>query len=348
MIESRRCWMNGFESFAVLFGLCVVTVGGCSKPTSKVVAICREPDPASRSAAEVVRNVLEGLQHQELQALWTFLPPSFRTDAEELTHEVGEKLDDQNWGPFVETCHKAREVVSRLIKQFEQDGTAVDEPDRELLARLRDVEQLLYWILKSDLGNVARMRQLDGGQLLSQISKAFQVRAAHRALDGEGVEGNPFSMLGGVKVALLSESADDSVVLNVTWPGQEPTQHNFVRVEEHWIPQSLAEAWPTEFPKVREQCLAWADELRSHPEPWHARLREVDHLLDELAATKSLAETRQVWQVGATRLVVTWFGVTTSDPPKTEEIPVETRLPTKPARVKRPDTEVLLPDEPQK
>ena len=206
MIGSRRYWTNSIECFAVLFGLFVVTVGGCSKPTSKVVGICREPDPASRSAADVVRDVLEGLQHQELQALWTFLPPSFRTDAEGLTHEVGERLDDQSWGPFVETCHKAREVVSRLIKQFEQDGTAIDEPDRELLARLRDVEQLLYWILKSDLGNVARLRQLDGSQLLSQISKAFQVRAAHRALDGEGVEGNPFSMLGGVKVALLSES----------------------------------------------------------------------------------------------------------------------------------------------
>lgn len=331
----------------MLVSLCVVAVGGCSKPTPKVIVTCREADPASGNAAEVVRNVLEGLQHHELQALWAFLPPSFRADVENMTHEFGERLDDQSWRPFVATCHKACDVVSRLIKQFESDGMAIDEPDRELIARLRDIEQLLYWVQKSDLSEAARLRHLDGEQLLSQISKAFQARAAHRAVDSEGVESSPFSMLGGVKVE-LSESTADSALLTMQWPGQEATQHKFVRVEEHWIPQTLAEAWPTEFPKVREQVLAWADELRANPEPWHARLREIDQLLDELAVTKSLAETRQVWQAGASRLVVAWFGMTTPEPPKTEEIPVESPAPAKPVRVKKPDTEVLLPDEPQK
>ena len=131
---------------------------------------------------------------------------------------------------------------------------------------------------------------------------------SHGALGDTGLGGNSFARFGDVKVE-LSEAKEDSALLTVQWPGQEPTRHEFVRVEKRWIPKSLAEAWPTEFPKVREQCLAWADELRTNPEPRHARLRELDELLDELAETKSLAEARQVWQDGASRLVVAWFGL---------------------------------------
>lgn len=346
MRASRRCWTNYLECFAVLAGVCVVACGGCSKPNSEVV-ICREEGPTPVDAAEVVRNTLAGLQHHELQALWAFLPPSFRSDVEKLTHEIGERLDETSWRPFVATCQKAREVVSLLIKQFEGKDQAMDEPDRELIARLRDLEQLLFAIQKSDLSDVARIRQLDGRRFLSQISHAFQSAAAHEALKGAGLGNDSFSTLREVTVE-LTESAGDTAVLTVQWPGQEPTQHKFVRVEAHWIPQTLAEAWSTEFPKVREQCLAWADELRVNPEPWHARLREIDQLLDELAATKSLAEARQVWQAGASRLVVEWFGISRPEPPQTEVISVESSPPTKPARVKKPDTEVLLPDEPEK
>lgn len=344
--EQERCTTR-LKYFAVLIGLCVAVVGGCSKQTAKVLPTCIEKSEDPVDAADAVRRVLLGFQQNELQAFWVFLPQSFRSDVDHLAREFGERSEDKSWRPFVATCRKAREVVSKLIKQFEREGQAIDDVDRELIDRLRDTEQVLYWILKSDLSDLTRLRQFDGTIFLSQISKALQTRAAHHSIDGVDAKYSPFSMLHDVKIELL-DSTEDSAVLTVQWPGQEPTQHKFVRVEEHWIPQTLGEAWPTEFPKVREQVLAWADELHSNPEPWHARLREIDQLLDELAATKSLAETRQVWQAGASRLAVAWLGLAVSEPLKAEEIPVESPSPTKPVRMKKPDTEVLLPDEPEK
>lgn len=345
MIVSQRRLLHCLALPTLTVVLYLAAGSGCSKPEPKPPISLGPKVPAT--ADESVRNVLAGLQRHELQALWEFLPLSFRFDVQELTRRFALRLDKRSWGPFVTTCQKARHVVAQLVRNGDEAGDGVPESDRQLLARLRDVEQLLQAVCESDLNDVSRFRRLDVSSFLSQIGNAFLAAAARGVLDGAGLEGDPFSTLGEVTVELL-ESAGGTAVLNVKWPGQEPTQHKFVRVEEGWIPQTLAEAWPTEFPKVREQCLVWADELRANPEPWHARLREIDQLLDELAVTKSLAETRQVWQAGASRFVVAWFGMTIPEPPKTEEIPVESPVPAKPVRVKKPDTEVLLPDEPQK
>ncbi len=347
MTVSRRCLAERFEFLVVLASLCAATSVGCSKSKPEVIVVCREEGPTPVDASESVRNVLAGLRREELQVLWEFLPPSYRSDVEKLVHDFGSRLDEKSWEPFVATCRKARLVTLQLIQRVDEAGESADESDRELAARLRIVAQLLSAVCESELSDVARLRRLDALRFLGDTGHALLAALLHGALGDAGFGGDSFSQFGEVQVE-LSDSAGDSSVLSVQWPGQEATQHKFVRVEERWIPQTLAEAWPSEFPKVREQCLAWADELRSNPEPWHARLREIDQLLDELAATKSLAETRQVWQTGASRLAVTWFGMTSPVPPQTEESPAESPPSAKPVRVKRPDTEVLLPDEPQK
>ena len=342
MIVSRRYLAGRSEFFAVLIGLIVVTTGGCSKPESS--GTVSGEAPVTADADEAVRNVLAGLQRQELQALWEFLPPSYQADVQELLHDFGERLDEKSWDPFVATCQKARLVTAQIVRKLDE---ASNESDHELAAQLRDVEQLLSALCESELSNVARLRKLDAVRFLDGTGNRLIAALSHGALGGTGLPGNSFAQFGEVKVE-LSESTKDSAVLTVQWPGQEATQHKFVRVEQHWIPQTLAEAWPTQFPIVREQCLAWADELRTHTEPWHARLREIDQLLDELAATKSLAETRQVWQTGALRFAVAWFGTAIPNQPQSAEISIESSPPSKPIRTKRLDTEVLLPDEPQK
>ena len=352
MNVSRRCLAERFEFLVVLASLCVVAVVGCSKPESAVIVCAKVPVPPEADVA--VRNVLAGLQRKDLRALWEFLPPSYQADVQELLHDFGQRLDEKSWEPFVTTCRKARLVTQQMTRRLGESGDAANDSDRELVAKLRDVEQFLKVVCDSELSDVARLNNLDAFRFLGGTGNQLVEVVTHGTLGDSDLGTDVFSQFGAVKVELLESIGAsavlnvDSAVLNVQWPGQEATQHKFVRVEERWIPQTLVAAWPTEFPKVREQCLAWADDLRANPEPWHARLREFDQLLDELAATKSVAETQQVWQSGASRLIVAWFGVAPRDPPKTEEIPVESPLPTKPARVKRPETEVLLPDEPQK
>lgn len=342
MNASRQLLRHWTALLTVAAIFCLSVNHGCSKSEPKPTVSLGPKVPTA--ADEAVRNVLAGLQRHDLRTLLEFLPPSYRGDIQELVRRFSIRLDDRSWKPFVTTCQKARKVVAQLARSSGGTGDELSEADRKLVAQLHGIEQLLQAVCESDLSDVARFRRIEVFEFLSQTGNSFLVAASHGALDGAGLESDPFSTFSDVKVESL-ESAGGTAVLNVQWPGQEPTRHNFVRVEDQWIPQSLAEAWSTEFPTVREQCLAWADELRSNPEPWHARLRAIDGLLDELAATKTLAETRQVWQIGVSRLAVEWFGGMVVDPSKAADIPIESSQPLKPARVKRPETELLLPDE---
>ncbi len=344
MIAPQGCLTYRVELLMALACLCFVFSSGCSKPDTEVTVCVRKNPP---TADEAVRQVLAGLQRQELEELWEFLPRSYQRDVETLVENFGERLDERSWEPFGATCRKAKAVVSQIGRDAAASSQEASDSEKEWTTNLRSIEQLLDALCESRLMDVQHLRVFHARSFLSMTGNKMVAALSQGALGDAGLGADSFSRFGEVKVA-LTESSGDSALITVQWPGQDPTQHHFVCVEHRWIPQTLAEAWPTEFPKVREQVLAWADELRANPEPWHARLREIDQLLDELAVTKSLAETRQVWQAGASRLVVAWFGMTIPEPPKTEEIPVESPAPAKPVRVKKPDTEVLLPDEPQK
>lgn len=324
--------------------ICFVAGGGCSKPEPKVPDYVRKSPP---TADEAVKQVLAGLQRQELDELWEFLPRSYQRDVEKLVQDFGERLDERSWEPFRTTCKKARDVVSRIGRNAVASSQEANDSENELTTQLRFIAQILDLLCDSRMMEIQHLRNFKARIFINMTGNKLVAAMSHGAFGDAGRGADSFLRFDEVQVA-LKEFNGDSALITVQWPGQEATEHRFLRVEHRWIPQTLADAWPTEFPKVRQQVLVWAEALRANPEPWHARLREIDQLLDELAATKSLAETRQVWQAGALRLAIAWLGATIPEPPKTEEIPVDSAPPSKPVRVKRPDTEVLLPDEPQK
>ena len=346
MKSSQRCLVSRIEFLAVLVSLCVVVSGGCSKPKPLVTDCPKSASP--ETADDAVREVLTGLQQQKIEELWHFLPIAFGEDIQQLVTEFAGRLDEKSWEPFVATCQKARTVVSKIVRDFDEADPSLSDSDRELVKQLRAVEKLLSVLCESELRSVPTMRALNVESYLTGTGNSLVAALSQGALFDAVLVNITFEQFGHVKVELV-ESVEDSAVVSVQWPGLEPTTHKFVRTRgSRWFPQTIVEAWPIEFPKVREQSLAWADGLRSNPEPWHARLREIDGLLDELAKTKSLAETRAVWQTGVSHLAVEWFGAIPVESPKVKEIPAESPSTAKPARVKRPDTEVLLPDEPQK
>ncbi|MBC7816667.1 MAG: hypothetical protein IAG10_07250 [Planctomycetaceae bacterium] len=323
--------------------------GGCSKPEAAKSPKLAE-SPESRlppvQADEAVRRVLRGLEQRQARALWEFLPPSYRRDVQQLARDVAERLDEKSWGPFVATWEKARQVLPKKLSSPtpSKSGDKERGPGTSLPFDPKALAQFLNAIGDSELSDLKRLRTIELDRFLDQTGDNLLATLGLIAVgDSNGSANDPFSQFGKVQVELTS-SAGGTGVVKIRWPEQEPTMHEFVRVEDQWIPQSLAEAWPAQFPEVRERSLAWADGVREHPDEWHARLREIDEWLDGLSVTKSDADARQVWQSGVSRLVVAWFGtVSPSEVPQGSE-----SNPPKPARVKRPDTEVLLPDEPGK
>lgn len=349
MFDTRKRWMNRLGWLAVCVGLSFGMNAGCSKPEAA------KPPEISKSAAsqslpvqadEAVRRVLHGLEKRQSRALWEFLPPSYRRDVQRLARDVAERLDEKSWGPFVATWQKARQALPKKLSSLtpaksddNERGAGTNLPfDPAALAQLLDV------IGDSELSDLQRLRSIELDRFLDQTGDKLLATLGRIAVGDANVSADdPFSQFGKVQVELTSSSVGSGVV-SIRWPEQEPTTQEFVRIEDHWIPKSLAEAWPAQFAEVRERSLAWANRVREHPDEWHARLREIDQWLDELAATKSDADARQVWQSGVSRLAIAWFGAASP----ADSTPRGEAAPPKPARAKRPETEVLLPDEPGK
>jgi hypothetical protein len=338
-------WQNQTR-LVVAVSIALIANFGCSnsKPEPAVVV---SPDPAGPETADAaVLSVFTGLQVENLLPMWDFLPPSYRGDLEQLVHEFGGRLDDTSWEPFVATCRKAHAVASQLARRFDHRVESPTESDRQWTSALHQTAQFLKVLCESELSAPAKLQQLDLPRFLGHTGHELLAAWSPREFGRPTGQSDLFSQLAAVRVE-LSSSSGDSAVVSVTWPGQEPTLHKFVLVEQHWIPRTLSESWPVEFPKVRAQVLNWAEGLRANPEPWHARLRDVDQWLDELAKTQSPEEARRVGQAGLSRLLVSWLGLTVPESPKSAQLPVESRPSETPKRIKRPDTEVLLPDDPE-
>lgn len=344
MFDKRHRWRNRLGWLAVSIGMC----GGCSKPeATKLPSASESPaNQVSPGADEAVRRVLRGLEKRQSRALWEFLPPSYRRDVQRLARDVAERLDEKSWGPFVATWQKARQVLPKKLSSLAPPKSGDNERSAEASVPFSPaaLAQLLDVIGDSELSDLQRLRSIELDRFLDQTGDKLLATLGRIAVgDANGSVDDPFSQFGRVQVELISSSGGTAFV-SVRWPEQEPTTQAFVRVEDHWIPQSLADAWPSQFAEVRERSLAWASSVREQPDEWPARLREIDQWLDELAATKSDDHARQVWQAGVSRLAIAWIGVA----PPADLTPRGDAAPAKPARVKRPETEVLLPDEPGK
>ncbi len=349
MLKTRHCLLIRLGMSLACVGLLIGMNGSCSKPEpAKPLDLLELPEnrllPAT--ADESVRRVLHGLEQRQARALWGFLPPSYRRDAQQLARDVAERLDEKSWRPFVATWQKARQVLPQKLSPLatlksggQESGSGTNLPfDPKALAQILDA------IGDSELSDLQRLRSIEFGRFLDHTGDKLMATLGRIAVgSSNGSAEDPFSQFREVQVELVS-SAGEGAAVRLRWPGQEPTTHEFVQVENQWIPKSLADAWPAQFAEVRENSLAWADSVREHPAEWHSKLHEIDEWLDKLAATKSDDDARQVWQSGVTHVAVAWLGtaLTSEAPQRTEPNP------PRPARVKRPETEVLLPDEPTK
>lgn len=128
MFASRCGWWRPIERFAVLMSVLLVALGGCTPPSLEEPGEKPERSAAARTdeADDAVRRVLAGLHRGELEALWDFWPPSYRHDLQQLVRDIGQRLDEPSWQPFVTTAQKARSVASRLARQISNSSPTPD------------------------------------------------------------------------------------------------------------------------------------------------------------------------------------------------------------------------------
>lgn len=338
---------------ATTVGLAAFFVGGCSELPPQNPVTTSESHPtavadgtnASKTLAadEAVRRVFQGLQTRQARAVWDFLPPSYRADIQQLVREVSSRLDERSWAKAVAVLRKARRVLSDKREVWSNVGT---KPNSGVSSesQLAVLVRLLNVLGKSELTDWQRLQEIDVGRFV-EVTGHEILDALAPPVSEHSQASDPFANFSKVEVTLVSAD-DELAVVRLRWPGQQPTDYDYVLVEQQWLPKSLADGWQTQIDELRTQCLAWADDSREHPERWETRLNELDRWLDEFAQAKSTTEIQTVWQRGWSQISAVWLGV----PLKSAAQNNSENPPTKPTatnktKTKIPDTEELLPDE---
>jgi len=264
------------------------TISGTDKTGNRTSA----PRAPAGSAAAAVLAVVDGLKENRLDAFWDFLPASYQKDLNDLVHRFAEKMDPQLWAKSVVTLRKLAHVLKEQneylvdirARQIESEDRKADR--KALAVEMTAIAELLETLLGSDLADLEKLKTVDGRKFLAGTGR--------RLLDQLRATGHdPFGELGDLselKVTLVS-SEGDSATLAIQGPEGLPKDHQFVRVEGKWIPQSIAADWYENMMQANARLSLLSPENLGEDKPQIlALLSAVDGVLDQMAAAKSQKE----------------------------------------------------------
>ncbi|MSR59901.1 MAG: hypothetical protein EXS05_20055 [Planctomycetaceae bacterium] len=300
------------------FLLCVALglLAGCAEkpaaPTPPVAPAKPKAPPAydatvtPATADAAILAVIEGVKQKHPEALWHFLPESFQTDVNDVLHDFANRMDPEIWSGTVSVLRKLAQVA-RDKKQFLRGamgppGAAVD--GRNPADDIENLAGLLTTLVDSDLGDLEKLKQADGGTLLAKTGGPLleQVELALKLAPGDASLQRLGQLLD-LKVRLLSSEGETAVVL-IEAPDAEPLEANFLRVEGKWIPSETAHDWIETVGEVKARLVMLSPENLARSKPrWMTLLSTIEGVLDDLDAARDQQQFNRSLQNATTALV---------------------------------------------
>lgn len=219
-----------------------------TRPANRETERPRDPLPTPRGFAEevhpavaAVQTTLAAVRAGELETAYDFLPPGFQQDIDRVVRELATTVEPEVWNALVRIANKAHRV-SREKKPFILASLGrPDQPDqmRALAESWDSLVAALGELLASDLADLNRLREFDSRRFLATTGNTL-LQTLRGGNMGVGLD--PLS-LQQISVELLS-AVDGVVMLQIVPPGGSAVdQVEFVSVDGHWIPRSLANSW---------------------------------------------------------------------------------------------------------
>lgn len=247
-----------------------------------------DPSKVPETADAAVRTVIEGMQQKHPEALWHFLPASYQQDVNDVVHGFAQRMDPELWSKSVAVLDKLasvvknqRELLAATIRPADKAGERGPAVDFEGLANL------LQTLVKSDLGNLEKLKKADAGTILAVTGG--QLLEQLQALSKLGPQGSlsfPLDDLSRLKIQLKS-SENDQAILLIQSPGEAPHETEFVRVEGRWIPRNLAENWIETIGQMKARLALLSRENLAEQKPrWLTLVATFDQAFDQLAAAR--------------------------------------------------------------
>lgn len=205
--------------------------------------------------AESMQYLMQGVADQKMEVVWEFLPASYQSDVNGLAHQFADKMDPEIYNEMFAIAQRVAKLLQDK-KEYILKNKMLESPKTspEEVAKYYDPSvDILASLANSDLSTIEKLKTFDGGKFLStsgsQIAKDFATISGLMPQK----EGDPgfIEKLKQAKVTLVSAEGDQATI-KIEVPGEQTKEEVMVKVEDKWIPQTLAKNWKSKIESAQQ------------------------------------------------------------------------------------------------
>lgn len=289
--------------FALLFLVSTLPLlSGCAKPAE------------NSGPAESMQALLNGVDNQQMEAVWQFLPASYQQDVNGLAQDFASKMDPEIYNGAFETGQRLAKILKEKKEYIlnNQMIQGVPVPPEKLGELWNPTVNIISALVNSDLSSLDKLKSFDGGNFMSttgnQLAKNL-VALSDLAPKPEG-EASFSEKLKQTKVTVVSTDGDTATI-KIEAPGEEPKEEEMVKVEGKWIPRNLADNWQKQMQDARSKLAGLTPEkVTENKQQILTMLKMVNNTLAQLESAKTeeefnntLTPVLMMAAMGAQRLV---------------------------------------------
>ncbi len=266
---------------------------GCGKPAAPTTPTAEKPaaPPKELGPDETMQALLDGINNQQMEAIWNFLPASYQSDVNGLVHEFAGKMDPEMYNGTFQTLQRATKLLKDkkdfILKNQTIKGLPV--PPEKVATFWDPTVGLLNAIAQSDLSSLDKMKSFDGGKFLSTTGNQVvkQIVIISDLIPQKEGELSFSEKMKQTKVTLVS-SEGDTATIKIEAPGEESKEETMVKVEDKWIPKTLADNWQSRMDAASKQLAELTPEkVTAQKEQTLTSIKKVNEVLVQLENAKN-------------------------------------------------------------
>lgn len=260
-------------------------VAGCgsSKPAAKA-----PPATPEQAVAEVSKS----LSQNKPEVLWQSLPPSYQADVKDVIQTFAGTCDPELYNQSFAISQKLVKVLQTkkdLILThplMRQSGV-----DSQKLAQNWDaVVNVVAPLVNSEVSDLDKLKALDVEKFLSVSGAQFMQSLQALSKLAPNSKTDMSTTLAGVKATQV-KTEGDTVTVKIEYPGETPREERFVKVEERWIPKTMANDWKANIARAKTELQkATASNANQNKAMTLSQIKMLDGVLDQMLAAKTAQE----------------------------------------------------------
>lgn len=225
-------------------GLVLFVLSGCGK-SARV--------EKNLGPAETITYAANTITKNDVGALWTMLPKSYRSEINGIAHLIGAKVPDTLWdkvftlvGRLGNVLESKKDIILQMMEGSLPPNTSKDD----VKFGLESVGKMLSILANSDISKVEKLKSIDltnvADGTLTDIMKILNNDRVKKIFESNSrTKGQIFfDSLTKVKAELVSQSGNTAKV-KVTDPKGKVEELELVKVEDKWISKMMAESFKT-------------------------------------------------------------------------------------------------------